>query len=132
MFMKNLIDKVANVPLLGWIIQRLRERSTKTGLIALVGILVGLGVLPPGALDGFTTVIETGQETVEIIERTGDSLAVDIGDAINDGEELIETGKRRIVNVWNALGFLISVISLVFGISSKDALDGEEYEEGQG
>lgn len=115
--------------LLNWLIDRLKERSTKAALVTLLGILAALNVIPDQTPERVIAVIDEGQA---IYHEGADSLA----SAIDLGKTLYEEGKGAVVyakdtaaHFWQRIGQLLALIGVAFGIFSKDAKSGREYEE---
>ena len=115
--------------LLNWLIDRLRERSTKAALVTLLGVLTMTGVI---GTDKAERVIEITNEGQAIYHEGVDSVA----SAIDLGKALYEEGKGAVVyaketggHFWERLGAFLALFGGLFSVFSKDAKSGREYEE---
>jgi hypothetical protein len=113
---------------INWIKDRLQERSTKLHFLTLLGALSLLGIIGPEVQQGAVDVVETGQELYQ--EGVDSSGAV-----IERGKELIETGRETVEyardtgsHFWQQLTGLFTLLISLFGMGSKDAKQGVEYE----
>ena len=112
-----------------WILDRLKERSSKTFIILIVSALAGMGIIPSESPDKVVKVIEDGQVAYH---EAADSVAA----AIEVGKDLVETGRETVTYVrdtgralWGKIyAFVVGLIAL-FGFSSKDSRNGQHYSE---
>ena len=94
-----------------WIIDRLSERSTKTLVFTILGILAAIGLLSASTVDAIKQLIEAGQ------------------DAYVDVSALIGTIVTSVKGVIGIISALIGMASGIFGIFSPDAKGGKAYSE---
>lgn len=128
MVSNTIIEFLSGLPVIGWIIQRLRERSSKFFLTSAIALLASFGVISPDVPGQVNEIIETGQEVVEETGAAIDSTESEVVVIIDSGKGLVDDVQRRGKSIWEWLGLLVALFSSLAGFGSKDAINGEEYE----
>ena len=128
MLSNSIIDFLSGLPVVGWIIERLRERSSKLFLTTILSALAAFGVIGPEVPGQVDQIVDVGQELVDETGAAIDSTQGSVEVIIDDGKAIVEDTKRRGLNFWQQLGIWGALISGLFGFGAKDARNGEEYE----
>ena len=128
MLSNSIIDFLSGLPVIGWIIERLRERSSKLFLTTILSALAAFGVIGPEVPGQVSEIVEVGQELVDETGAAIDSTQGGVEVIIEDGKTIIDDAQRRGLTFWQKLGIWGSLVSGLFGFGAKDARNGEEYE----
>lgn len=115
--------------IINWLIDRLKERSTKAALVTLVGILAALNIVPDQTPERVIEIVDQGQA---IYHEGADSLAsaIDLGKALyEEGRGAVIYAKDTATHFWQRIGQLLALVGILFGVFSKDAKGGKEYEQ---
>lgn len=115
--------------LINWLLERLRERSTKGALVTLLGVLTMTGVISTEKAERVIEITETGQA---IYHEGADSVAsaIDLGTALyEEGKGAVIYAKDTATHFWKRLGAFVALFGGLFTALTKDAKSGREYED---
>ena len=128
MLSNSIVDFLSGLPGIGWVIERLRERSSKLFLTTILSALAAFGVIGPEVPGQVSEIVEAGQEIVYDSGAAMDSTESSVSVIIAEGKDIVDDTRRRGLTLWQKLGVWGALISGLFGFGSKDARNGEEYE----